>query len=81
VKELLVRQVDGAVRWEQAIRFIAGAGVTHAIEIGPGKVLAGLCKRIARDLKVLSVGDVSGVDALDAFLTAGPEVRSLTPDP
>ncbi len=68
VKELLVRQVDGAVRWEQAIRFIAAAGVTHAIEIGPGKVLAGLCRRIAKDLKVLSVGDASGLEALDAFL-------------
>jgi malonyl CoA-acyl carrier protein transacylase len=47
VKDLLVRQVDGAVRWEQAVRVMAEAGVTHALEIGPGKVLAGLGKRIA----------------------------------
>jgi [acyl-carrier-protein] S-malonyltransferase len=60
--------VEGAVRWEQAIRFIHGAGVTHAIEIGPGKVLAGLCRRIAKELKVLSVGNVAGLDALDSFL-------------
>ena len=68
VKELLVRQVDGAVRWEQAVRLMHAEGVTHAIEIGPGKVLAGLCKRIAKDMKVLSVGDVAGLDALPAFL-------------
>src|SRR5207237_10558337 len=37
VKDLLVRQVDGAVRWEQAVRFIQASGITHAIESGPGK--------------------------------------------
>jgi [acyl-carrier-protein] S-malonyltransferase len=68
VKELLVRQVDGAVRWEQAVRLMHAEGVTHAIEIGPGKVLAGLGRRIAKDMKVLSVGDVAGLDALPAFL-------------
>ena len=68
VKELLVRQVDGAVRWEQAIRVMVENGVTHAIEIGPGKVLAGLGKRIARDLKMVSVGDPAAVHALGAFL-------------
>lgn len=69
VKELLVRQVDGAVRWEQGQRYMHGEGVTHAIEIGPGKVLAGLGKRIARDMKMVSVGDPASVDALGAFLS------------
>jgi [acyl-carrier-protein] S-malonyltransferase len=68
VKELLVRQVDGAVRWEQAVRLMHMEGITHAIEIGPGKVLAGLCRRIAKEMKVQSVGDVSTLDALGAFL-------------
>jgi [acyl-carrier-protein] S-malonyltransferase len=68
VKELLVRQVDGAVRWEQAVRHMADAGVSHAIEIGPGKVLAGLGKRIAKETKVASVGDVASLDALEAWL-------------
>ena len=62
VKELLVRQVDGAVRWDASVRFMAAEGVTHALEIGPGKVLAGLVKRIAKDIKVLSVGDVASLD-------------------
>jgi [acyl-carrier-protein] S-malonyltransferase len=70
VKELLVRQVDGAVRWEQGQRFMAESGVTHAIEIGPGKVLAGLCKRISNELKVLTVGDAASLEALPAFLAS-----------
>jgi [acyl-carrier-protein] S-malonyltransferase len=68
VKELLVRQVDGAVRWEQAVRLMHMEGITHAIEIGPGKVLAGLCRRIAKEMKVHSASDISAVDALGAFL-------------
>jgi [acyl-carrier-protein] S-malonyltransferase len=68
VKELLVRQVDGAVRWEASVRLMAERGVTHAIEIGPGKVLAGLVKRIAKDVKVLSVGDAAALDQVGAFL-------------
>lgn len=68
VKELLVRQVDGAVRWEQAVRLMHMEGITHAIEIGPGKVLAGLCRRIAKEMKVHSASDVSTLDGLGAFL-------------
>ncbi len=68
VKELLVRQVDGAVRWEQAVRLMHAEGVTHAVEMGPGKVLAGLLKRIAKDVKVLSVSDPAGVEAVGPFL-------------
>lgn len=68
VKELLVRQVDGAVRWEQGQRFMQSEGVTHALEIGPGKVLAGLGKRIAKDVKMISVGDTASLDALGAFI-------------
>jgi [acyl-carrier-protein] S-malonyltransferase len=69
VKELLVRQVDGAVRWEQAVRMMHLEGITHAIEIGPGKVLAGLGRRIAKEMRFASVGDVASLDALGAFLT------------
>jgi len=68
VPELLVRQVDGAVRWEESIRRMAAAGVTRALEIGPGKVLAGLVKRIARDVQVLSVGDAASLDQVEAFV-------------
>jgi [acyl-carrier-protein] S-malonyltransferase len=68
IKELLVRQVDGAVRWEESVRLMAAKGVTHALEIGPGKVLAGLVRRISKEIKVLSVGDLASLDCLPAFL-------------
>jgi [acyl-carrier-protein] S-malonyltransferase len=68
VKDLLVKQVDGAVRWEQAVRFMHESGVTTALEVGPGKVLAGLCKRIAKDMRVLSVSDIAAVDRVASFL-------------
>jgi [acyl-carrier-protein] S-malonyltransferase len=67
VKDLLVRQVDGAVRWEQAVRLMHMEGITHAIEIGPGKVLAGLGKRIAKEMKILSVGDVASLANVTEF--------------
>lgn len=70
VKTLLVRQVEGAVLWDHAVRLMHTRGVTHAVEIGPGKVLAGLCKRIAKDMKVLSVSDVGSLGELGTFLAA-----------
>jgi [acyl-carrier-protein] S-malonyltransferase len=71
VRDLLVRQVDGPVRWEESVRRMADAGVTRALEIGPGKVLAGLVKRIAKDVKVLSVGDAASLDAVADFVAGG----------
>lgn len=68
VKELLVRQIDGVVRWEETIRFMAAEGVTHALEIGPGKVLAGLVKRIDKSITVLPCSDVASMDATLAVL-------------
>ena len=70
VKELLIAQVDGAVRWEQAVRLMHLEGITHAIEIGPGKVLAGLGRRIAKELQIFSVGDAASLEGLAAFLAS-----------
>jgi len=67
-KRLLVRQIDGPVLWEQTISFMAEAGVTHALEIGPGKVLAGLVKRIDKRIAVLSVGDADSIAKIPEFL-------------
>ncbi|MEO7113486.1 MAG: ACP S-malonyltransferase [Polyangiaceae bacterium] len=61
VKDLLIRQVDGPVRWEESIRFMHENGITKALEIGPGKVLAGLARRIAKEITVTSVSDVATV--------------------
>jgi len=68
VVELLVRQVDGPVRWDQSIRFMATSGIERAIEIGPGRVLATLVRRIDKRVKVLSVGDLVGLQKVGEFL-------------
>jgi [acyl-carrier-protein] S-malonyltransferase len=70
-KELLVRQVDGAVRWEASVRLMQESGVVRALEIGPGRVLAGLVKRIAKDIKVLSVDSAAALDQVAKFLQEG----------
>jgi [acyl-carrier-protein] S-malonyltransferase len=70
IAELLVRQVDSPVRWEETVIAMAEAGVTHALEIGPGKVLAGLAKRIDKRISVLSVGDSESVAKVRDFLSA-----------
>jgi [acyl-carrier-protein] S-malonyltransferase len=52
----LVQQVTGTVRWRESVLFMAGAGVTTFYEVGAGKVLAGLIKRIADTANVSSIG-------------------------
>jgi [acyl-carrier-protein] S-malonyltransferase len=68
VARLLVQQVDGPVLWEQSIRHMAEAGVTRALEIGPGSVLAGLIKRIDKRISVFGVSDPKGVAGAREFL-------------
>ncbi|MCK6537035.1 MAG: ACP S-malonyltransferase [Polyangiaceae bacterium] len=70
VAALLVRQIDGAVRWQQSIELMAAQGVERALEIGPGKVLAGLVKRIDKRIAVHSVSDPEGARQVAAFLGA-----------
>jgi [acyl-carrier-protein] S-malonyltransferase len=70
VKELLVRQVDHPVRWEQTVRAMADDGVTHILEIGPGKVLAGLVRRIDKSIEVLPIGTASGIEAAAKLLAS-----------
>jgi len=68
VADLLIRQIDGPVQWVKTIERMAAEGVTHALEIGSGKVLAGLVKRIAKQIKVLNVSDPEGISKIAAFL-------------
>jgi [acyl-carrier-protein] S-malonyltransferase len=70
VRPLLVRQIDGPVRWEQSIAFMANSGVTRGLEIGPGKVLAGLVKRIDKRIAVTSCFDPSAFAELGTSLAA-----------
>lgn len=57
IKELLIRQVTGSVLWEDSVRYMAGQGTGRFIEIGPGKVLAGLIKKTAGDATIYNVED------------------------
>lgn len=63
VAELLVRQVAGTVRWEQGVQAMVAAGVDTFVELGPGKVLAGLLRRIHKPARVLNVSDPEGLEA------------------
>jgi [acyl-carrier-protein] S-malonyltransferase len=67
VTDALVRQVDAPVRWQRSIEWMVEQGVTHFVEIGPGKVLQGLVKRISKDSKIIGVGDAAAIDGLPAF--------------
>ncbi len=72
VRELLVQQIDGPVQWLKSIELLAAEGVTHALELGPQKVLAGLVKRISKQITVLGVSDVESLDRAAATLAAAP---------
>jgi [acyl-carrier-protein] S-malonyltransferase len=68
VAETLVRQVTAPVRWEDGVRRLAKEGVTVAVEVGPGKVLSGLIRRIAPEIQTLNVEDRASLQAtLDAL--------------
>ena len=64
IRRLLVEQVTGAVRWRESIEFLAGAGVTEFWEIGAGKALSGMIKRISRDAVTKNVGVPGDIAAL-----------------
>jgi [acyl-carrier-protein] S-malonyltransferase len=64
VKALLVAQVCAPVRWEESVVAMAGLGVTRFIEIGPGKVLSGLAKRIVKETEVGNCENLASLDAL-----------------
>jgi [acyl-carrier-protein] S-malonyltransferase len=61
-REALVRQVASPVRWQELVQAMLAAGFDTFLEIGPGKVLAGLMRRISRDAKILAVGDPESLE-------------------
>jgi len=64
LKELLVKQIENRVRWRESVINMIGSGVNHFIEIGPGKVLSGLVKRINKEVKIDTInneGDIEGL--------------------
>ena len=63
IRDSLVAQVTGTVRWRESVAYMASQGVTRFVEIGAGKVLAGLVKRIAEGATASSVGTPADVEA------------------
>ncbi|MEI6300429.1 MAG: ACP S-malonyltransferase [Betaproteobacteria bacterium] len=71
IRQALVGQADHAVRWVEIIQKMAAQGVTHVAECGPGKVLAGMTKRIDGNLSGLALADRAGIDAALAAVKGG----------
>jgi [acyl-carrier-protein] S-malonyltransferase len=67
VRDLLTRQVTAPVRWEESVQRMASMGVSSAVEVGFGNVLAGLVRRISPALKVHAAGDAEAIDALSGL--------------
>ncbi|MTD93081.1 ACP S-malonyltransferase [Hyphomicrobium sp. xq] len=70
IKKRLVEQVTGTVRWRECVTYMTAGGVTDVYEIGSGKVLAGLAKRIEASLTASSVGTPADIDAALARLNS-----------
>lgn len=68
IRKLLVAQVTGSVRWRESVGFMAAQGVTDVYEIGAGKALSGMVKRINRDLTATAIGTPEDVAAMAAAL-------------
>lgn len=68
IVDLLVRQVTATVRWRESVQTMLDLGVDHFVEIGAGKVLAGLVRRIAPDASATSVGSPAEIEAFLATL-------------
>jgi len=64
LKSLLISQIEKRVRWRESIVNMINSGVNEFIEIGPGKVLAGLVKRIDRNVKITSINNESDIEGL-----------------
>jgi len=66
VKQLLVTQVCSPVLWEQSVAAMVADGVVKFVEIGPGKVLSGLVKRISKEVGTANIEDIAGLKTLTA---------------
>lgn len=70
IVRLLVEQVTGTVRWRESVIYMAGAGVNRMVEVGAGKVLCGLVKRIDKSIASSNVGSAEDVAAFIAARNA-----------
>ena len=71
IRALLIEQVTGSVRWRESVMWMAGAGVTEIWEVGAGKALSGMIRRIARDIECRAIGTPEDVVAAVAAHNQG----------
>ena len=64
LKTLLIKQIENRVRWRESVINMIENNVNHFIEIGPGKVLSGLVKRINRDVKIDTINSLSDIESI-----------------
>jgi [acyl-carrier-protein] S-malonyltransferase len=70
IVELLLKQVTGSVRWTECVQTLEREGVTKVVELGPGKVLCGLSRRITKSIETTGVEDPASLDKALAALGA-----------
>ena len=70
IQNLLIKQITGRVRWRETINFISRNGVDKVIEIGSGKALTGMIRRINKDINCYNIGST---DDLNKFLSTDNE--------
>ncbi len=68
VKELLEKQISSSVKWQQSIENMIAKGITHFVEIGPGRTLSGFIKKIDKTVNVLNIEKVEDLDKLKDFV-------------
>ena len=62
IKSLLVKQIVSRVRWRESVNYMIKMGVTSFVEIGPGKVLSGLIKKIDKAVKVRNINSIETIN-------------------
>ena len=65
LKDLLIKQIESRVRWRESVMFMINKGVNKFIEIGPGKVLSGLIKRIDKNVKVSAINNEEDIKLIN----------------
>jgi len=64
LKDLLIKQIESRVRWRESVQYMIKEGVNQFIEIGPGKILSGLVKRIDRNIKVSAINKEEDINII-----------------
>jgi [acyl-carrier-protein] S-malonyltransferase len=68
--DALIRQVSSPVRWDDVVKRLASEGVTRYVEVGPGKALSGMIKRIVPGATILNVEGPADLPAIEALFSA-----------